>query len=109
MAPLPLGRLIAQVIVPIVAVLARALPAAYNQALQNARRGGGAQAAMSLTKKLSKQEALQILNLRETEATAEAVQKVCLGDYRADLKNWFKDVFTRSQRLANLFSCFTAI
>ena len=95
MAPLPLGRLIAQVIVPIVAVLARALPAAYNQALQNARRGGGgAQAAMSLTKKLSKQEALQILNISETEATAEAVQKVCLDEYRADSSKGFSFLYS---------------
>mmetsp|Transcript_30487 Transcript_30487/g.45118 ORF Transcript_30487/g.45118 Transcript_30487/m.45118 type:complete len:131 (-) Transcript_30487:627-1019(-) len=78
MAPLPLGRLLAQVIVPLVAVLARAIPAAYSQALQNARRNGvdaTKTASDMLTRNLSKSEALQILNLTEAEATAEAVQK----------------------------------
>lgn len=77
--PLPIGRLLAQVIVPLVAVLARALPAAYSQALQNARRNGvdaTKTASDILTKKLSKSEALQILNLSEAEATAETVKKV---------------------------------
>lgn len=78
----PLARVIAQVIVPVVAVMARALPAAYAQALQNARKGGvdatNAGASM-LRKKISKSEALQVLNLTEGEATAEAIEKVrCL-------------------------------
>mmetsp|Transcript_27463 Transcript_27463/g.41584 ORF Transcript_27463/g.41584 Transcript_27463/m.41584 type:complete len:129 (+) Transcript_27463:66-452(+) len=84
--PLPLGRLLAQVIVPLVAVLARALPAAYSQALQNARRNGvdaTKTASDILTKQLSKSEALQILNLSEAEATAEAVKK--------QFEKYFKD------------------
>ena len=79
MAVGPLARLIAQVIVPAVAVMARALPAAYAQALQNARKGGvdasNAGASM-LRKQISKSEALQVLNLTEGEATAEAIEKV---------------------------------
>mmetsp|Transcript_45025 Transcript_45025/g.66858 ORF Transcript_45025/g.66858 Transcript_45025/m.66858 type:complete len:131 (+) Transcript_45025:147-539(+) len=64
MAPLPLGRIIAQVIVPLVAVLARALPAAYNQALNNARKQGvDASAKTMIRKTISKEEALQILNI----------------------------------------------
>lgn len=69
MAVGPLARLLAQVIVPAVAVLARALPAAYQQALQNARQAGGGAAAASANsnifgaKKMSAQEAKLILNL----------------------------------------------
>lgn len=75
---LPVGRIIAQVIVPLVAVLARAIPAAYSQAIQNARRNGvdATQTATTmLRREVSKSEALQILNLSEAEATAEAVEK----------------------------------
>jgi hypothetical protein len=77
---LPLGRIIAQVVVPLIAVLARAIPAAYSQAIANARRNGvdATQTATSmLRREISKSEALQILNLTEAEATAEAVEKVC--------------------------------
>lgn len=76
---LPLGRIIAQVVVPLIAVLARAIPAAYSQAIANARRNGvdATQTATSmLRREISKSEALQILNLTEAEATAEAVEKV---------------------------------
>jgi hypothetical protein len=92
----PLARVLAQVIVPVVAVLARALPAAYAEALQNARKAGvnaAPQAASMLRKTLSKQEALQILNISESEATAEAVQMVwyptdiCLAASRATATN----------------------
>jgi len=75
----PLARILAQLVVPVVAILARALPAAYAQALQNARKAGvdGRTAAAPLLRKtLSKQEALQILNLEESKATAEVIQKV---------------------------------
>ena len=78
----PLARLLAQIVVPAVAILARALPAAYAQALQNARKSGQAAASSSSSSILRKQpmsrtEALQILNLTEkTAATPEAVQKV---------------------------------
>jgi mitochondrial import inner membrane translocase subunit TIM16 len=81
MAVGPLARLLAQVIVPVIAVLARALPAAYAQALQNARKNGTAAAAATadssslLRKTMARSEALQILNLTETEATAEAIQR----------------------------------
>jgi len=81
MAVGPLARLLAQLVVPVIAVLARALPAAYAQALQNARKAGVSHeeatkaASQMLRKTLSKTEALQILNLSETEATAEAIQK----------------------------------
>ena len=82
MAPLgPLARLFAQLVVPVVAVLARAIPAAYAQALQNARKSGmdantAAKAKNLLRKTMSKSEALQVLNLSEGEATAEAIAKV---------------------------------
>jgi hypothetical protein len=75
----PLARIIAQVIVPVVAVLARALPAAYAQALQNAKKSGVSSTEsmqQMLRKTITRQEALQILNLSEETATAEAIQKV---------------------------------
>lgn len=77
MAPF-LGRIIAQIIVPLVAVLARAIPAAYSQAISNARRNGvdATQTATQMLKReISKSEALSIMNLSEAEVTAEAVEK----------------------------------
>lgn len=80
----PLGRIIAQGVVAGIAVLARALPAAYAQALQNAKKTGADRAAHEAAKKgasflgkarIQKDEALMVLNLTEKEAlTAEAVQ-----------------------------------
>jgi import inner membrane translocase subunit TIM16 len=82
MAPLgAIVRVLAQLVVPVVAVLARALPAAYAQALQNAKKAGvdAAPAASSLLRKtVSRSEALQILNLTEKQAVSpEVIQKVC--------------------------------
>ena len=80
MAAGPFVRLLAQIVVPVVAVLARALPAAYAQALQNARKSGvnAAEAAAPVFgKRISRSEALQVLNLTEAEASSpEAIQKV---------------------------------
>ncbi|KAL3781264.1 hypothetical protein HJC23_012814 [Cyclotella cryptica] len=80
----PLGRVIAQGILLGVSILARALPAAYASALANARKTGADKAAEEAARKgasflgkarMSKDEALQVLNLSEGEATVEAVQK----------------------------------
>ncbi|KAL7481044.1 hypothetical protein ACHAW6_006720 [Cyclotella cf. meneghiniana] len=80
----PLGRVIAQGILLGVSILARALPAAYASALANARKTGADKAAEEAARKgasflgkarMSKDEALQVLNLSEGEATIEAVQK----------------------------------
>lgn len=80
----PLGRVIAQGVLLGVSILARALPAAYGAALANARKSGADKAASEAAKKgasflgkarISKDEALQVLNLSEGEATAEAIQK----------------------------------
>ena len=93
MAPLgPLARLFAQLVVPVVAVLARAIPAAYAQALQNARKSGmdantAAKASNFLRKTMSKTEALQVLNLSESEATAEAILKVRLSQKKTRQRN----------------------
>jgi hypothetical protein len=82
MAPLgPLARLFIQIIVPAVSAIAKAIPAAYGEALKNARSSGeAANAAKSVTKilrkQISRQEALQILSLNETTATPDAVLKV---------------------------------
>lgn len=81
----PLFRIAAQIVVPMVAVLARAIPAAYGQALQNARKAGidaasetsSSAAPLFVGKKISRAEALQVLNLTETEASQpQVVQKV---------------------------------
>jgi mitochondrial import inner membrane translocase subunit TIM16 len=78
MAVGPIARLLAQIIVPVIAVVARAIPAAYAQALQNARKSGAASstttasaAASNLlrTKQMSPTEATSVLNLNETEVT----------------------------------------
>ena len=80
----PLGRVVAQVVIAGIAVLARAIPAAYGAALQNARKSGADKAAEEGLRKgasflgkarISKDEALMVLNLSEGEATAEAIQK----------------------------------
>ena len=80
----PLGRVVAQVVIAGVAVLARAIPAAYGAALANARKSGADKAAEEAARKgasflgkarISKDEALMVLNLTEGEATAEAIQK----------------------------------
>mmetsp|Transcript_15571 Transcript_15571/g.20282 ORF Transcript_15571/g.20282 Transcript_15571/m.20282 type:complete len:138 (-) Transcript_15571:393-806(-) len=76
----PFARIIAQVIVPLVAVMAKALPAAYAQALQNARKAGMSPntvdaASNILSKTIAKEEALQILNLKEAAASVEAIQQ----------------------------------
>jgi hypothetical protein len=78
----PFARILAQLVVPVIAVLARAIPAAYGQALQNARKAGVGAAEASAPvfgKRISRSEALQVLNLAEKEATPEAIQKVSAG------------------------------
>jgi import inner membrane translocase subunit TIM16 len=74
----PIARVVAQVVVLGVSVLSRALPAAYAQAVQNAKKGGGAAAQSVLRKQMSRDEALQILNLADAKADAspEAILKV---------------------------------
>jgi import inner membrane translocase subunit TIM16 len=79
----PLGRILAQIVVPIIATLARALPAAYAQAVQNAKKGGVDAAKSSSTSAafgrniMSKEEAMMVLNVQSSEElTAEIVEKV---------------------------------
>lgn len=77
----PFARIVAQVIVPVIAIMARALPAAYAAAVQNAKKNAGSAAKSAenapwATQRMSLSEALQIMNLSEQEATAEAIQKV---------------------------------
>jgi import inner membrane translocase subunit TIM16 len=84
----PLGRIIAQIIVPAIAIMAKTLPAAYAAALENARKSGTANegsnagdasrnmGASFLGKaRMSKDEALMVLNLTESDATVEAVNR----------------------------------
>ena len=88
----PIARVAAQLVVAGIAVMAKALPSAYQQALNNAKKGGGAAAANAAKdggfmarKVMARDEALQVLNITEAECTAEAVQKVRIlwvGRYR---------------------------
>jgi len=80
----PLGRILAQGVVAGIAILARALPAAYAAALQNAKKSGADKAAEEAARKgasflgkarMSKDEALMVLNITEQEATVESVTK----------------------------------
>ena len=80
----PLGKVIAQGVLLGVSILARALPAAYASALANARKTGADKAAEEAARKgasflgkarMSRDEALNVLNLSEGVATVEAVQK----------------------------------
>jgi hypothetical protein len=104
----PIARIMAQLVVPIVAVLARALPAAYAQALQNARKAGVDAAEASAPvfgKRISRAEALQVLNLTEEDIAAnpEVIQKVrsrLLGKRRNYLSNSCKP---------HLLLCFTPL
>ena len=77
----PFARILAQIVVPVVAVLARAIPAAYGQALNNAKKAGvdaTEAAAPVFGKQISRSEALMVLNITEKEITADPkiVQKV---------------------------------
>ena len=74
----PLGRVIAQILVMGVGILSRALPAAYAAAVQNAKKNGLDKApAVARSSQLALDEALMILNLKESgeKVTAEMVQK----------------------------------
>jgi len=74
----PFARAIAQFIVPVIAVMARAIPAAYSQALRNARTSGAAtEAANMIRSKLSRDEALQILNFStDSTPSIDEIRKV---------------------------------
>lgn len=70
----PFARILAQIVVPVVAVLARAIPAAYGQALNNARKAGvdaTEAAAPVFGKRISRSEALMVLNITEQEVKAD--------------------------------------
>lgn len=80
----PIARVAAQAVVAGIAVLARAIPAAYGQAIANARKSGAGAATNAASgeggfmarRVMARDEAMQVLNLTEAECTAEAVQKV---------------------------------
>ena len=80
----PIARVSAQAVVAGIAVLARAIPAAYGQAIANARKSGAGAATNAASgeggfmarRVMPRDEAMQVLNLTEAECTAEAVQKV---------------------------------
>lgn len=80
----PVAKVVAQAVLMGVSVLARAIPAAYGAALQNAKKGG-VDAAKATSegilsrKKMSLEEALMVMNLEKSQVTAESVQKVSEG------------------------------
>ena len=93
MAVGPFARILAQIVVPVVAVLARAIPAAYGQALNNARKAGvdaTEAAAPVFGKRISRSEALMVLNITEQELKADPqiVQKVS-----EPKSNWWSQIF----------------
>jgi import inner membrane translocase subunit TIM16 len=73
----PLLRILGQVAIAGVSVFSRAFLSAYQQAVQNAKKGGSAASAASAIMKntMSKSQALSILNITEKEATPEIVKK----------------------------------
>ena len=79
----PLARILAQTVVMGIGILARALPAAYGAALQNAKRSGAEAAVKSGSesilgrKKMALDEAMQVLNIPSTQdVTPQRVQQV---------------------------------
>jgi hypothetical protein len=79
----PIVKIIAQAVVMGISVLARAIPAAYGAALQNAKKGGidTAKAGENIMgrKRMKLDEALMILNLEKDQVTADSVKKVRVG------------------------------
>jgi import inner membrane translocase subunit TIM16 len=80
----PIARILAQTVVMGIGILARALPAAYGAALQNAKRSGAEAAVKSGSesilgkRKMAVDEALQVLNIPDTQdVTLDRVQQVC--------------------------------
>ena len=70
------GGQIIRLLLQVVPVVMRALPSAYAKAIQNAAKNGGAAAAgnastsatdLFRTKQMSKEEALQVLNIEESD------------------------------------------
>jgi mitochondrial import inner membrane translocase subunit TIM16 len=79
----PLARMLAQIVVPVVAVLARALPAAYAQALNNARRSGAAAASETAASqnilrpnRISTGEALSVLNFATEDEARTSLARI---------------------------------
>eukprot|EP00558_Chaetoceros_sp_UNC1202_P012490 CAMPEP_0197247720 /NCGR_PEP_ID=MMETSP1429-20130617/31452_1 /TAXON_ID=49237 /ORGANISM="Chaetoceros sp., Strain UNC1202" /LENGTH=129 /DNA_ID=CAMNT_0042708699 /DNA_START=117 /DNA_END=506 /DNA_ORIENTATION=- len=75
----PIARVVVQAAIMGISILARALPAAYGAALQNAKKGGVDAAKTSggvfSKKRMNLDEALMVLNLETNDVTAEVVQK----------------------------------
>lgn len=76
----PVAKALAQAALVGISVLARAIPAAYGAALQNARKGGvdAAKASEGVfsKKRMQVDEALLVLNIEKAEVKPEVVQKV---------------------------------
>uniref|UniRef100_A0A6U5HF93 Presequence translocated-associated motor subunit PAM16 n=1 Tax=Corethron hystrix TaxID=216773 RepID=A0A6U5HF93_9STRA len=82
----PLGRIIAQGVLLGVSILSRALPAAYAQAIQNARKNGVQAAARTVKKgQMSVDEAADILNLQQKIGT---VSKIDLEEVRGQFEKY---------------------
>jgi len=80
MAMGPLARVVAQVVVAGIAVLSRAIPAAYAQALQNAKKSGvdaaskggpGSGSGMFARNLMLRDEAMLVLNVTEEQISSD--------------------------------------
>mmetsp|Transcript_28275 Transcript_28275/g.53518 ORF Transcript_28275/g.53518 Transcript_28275/m.53518 type:complete len:134 (-) Transcript_28275:107-508(-) len=79
----PIIRILGQVAVMAAGIFGKAFVTAYQQAVQQAKAGGGAKQAASAAAKaagieknvLTKSEARQILNLEKSDCTPENIQK----------------------------------
>ena len=103
----PFARILAQIVVPVVAILARALPSAYAQAVQNARKAGvdaSSASAEVLGKRITRAEALQILNLTEQKATVEAIQKVSKSTLRANMRHTRANIISNKKEFTHTLS-----
>jgi hypothetical protein len=78
----PIAKVIAQAALMSLSILARAIPAAYGAALQNAKKGGvdAAKASEGVFSKnrMKLDESLMIMNIDKADVTPELVQKVSL-------------------------------
>lgn len=76
----PIARVLAQAAIMGVSILARAIPAAYGAALQNARKGGvdAAKASEGVfsKNKMTVEEAMMVLNLGKGDVDPVVIQKV---------------------------------
>jgi len=96
----PVARILAQIIVPVVAVLARAIPAAYGQALNNAKKAGvdASEAAVPVFgKRISRSEALQVLNITLNKKSRGQQQQQQQGEQTTTAEETLDPILIKKQ------------